>query len=79
MELRELLRDQFAATILPAIYADYQTFCREYGGNRGENWREEIVLEAYKMADAMIAIRSAKVSTGQPDSASAMSRRSPSA
>jgi len=61
------LRDQFAATILPTIYEAYQTFCRESGSCRDEYWREEIALEAYRMAEAMIAMRSAVIGTSQSD------------
>lgn len=73
-------RDLIAIAMLPPIYTDYFAHCRASGtGPQDEHWREEIALEAYNMADAMIAMRSAKVSTGQPDSASAMSLRSSSA
>lgn len=56
-------RDQIAAAILPAIYTDYGAHCRQFGtGPQDEHWREELALEAYKMADAMIAMRGAVIS-----------------
>lgn len=51
-------RDQIAVAMLPAIYMDYGAHCRKSGiGPQNEHWREEIALEAYKMADALLALR----------------------
>lgn len=55
-------RDVIALGILPAVYAEYFAGCREQGtGPQDEHWREGLALDAYMMADAMIAMRSAKV------------------
>lgn len=55
-------RDVVALAILPAIYAEYFAGCREAGsGPQDEHWREGLALDAYMMADAMLAMRSAKV------------------
>ena len=51
-------RDLIAIAMLPPIYTDYFAHCRASGiGPQDEHWREELALEAYKMADAMIAMR----------------------
>lgn len=56
-------RDLIAIAMLPAIYTDYGAHCRQSGtGPQDELWREELALEAYKMADVMIAMRKALVS-----------------
>jgi len=55
-------RDKFALAALPAIYAEYFAGCREQGtGPQDEHWREGLALDAYMMADAMLAMRGAKV------------------
>lgn len=56
-------RDKIAMSILPAIYAEYFAACREQGtGPQDEHWREGLALDAYIMADAMLAMRGARVS-----------------
>lgn len=49
------LRDYFAAEALPAVYAET---CRESViSGWAENWKVGVALEAYQMADAMLAAR----------------------
>lgn len=50
------LRDYFAAKAMPACYAGAML---EFGrsGFPDENWREGVAVDAYKMADAMLAAR----------------------
>lgn len=53
------IRDEFAMSILPAIYAEYFASCREQGtGPQDEHWRIGLALDAYMMADAMLKVRS---------------------
>jgi len=59
-------RDVIALGILPAIYAEYFAGLRKQGaGPQDEHWREGLVMDAYMMADTMIAMRSTKVG-GEP-------------
>ena len=51
------LRDYFAAKALPACYADYCKHAEDQGCV--ENWRMGVALDAYAMADAMLAAREA--------------------
>jgi hypothetical protein len=55
------LRDQIAIAVLPAIYADYVTLCRNLKVGMDEFWREGLALDAYHMADAMIAVRTSRL------------------
>ncbi len=51
-------RDEFALAVLPAIYAEFFAGCRDSGGGpQDEHWREGLALDAYRMADAMLAMR----------------------
>ena len=60
------IRDKFAVAVLPAIYAEYFAGCREQGtGPQDEHWREGLALDAYMMADAMLAMRCARVTDNQ--------------
>lgn len=52
----ESLRDKLAAKVMPAAYADYREHVRTTG-YCDENWRTGIALDAYAMADAMLAAR----------------------
>ncbi|HRF88256.1 MAG TPA: hypothetical protein PK244_06620 [Pseudomonadales bacterium] len=54
------IRDEIAAKVLPAIY---ELFWKDVCSGRplDEHWREGVALDAYMMADAMLAMRSAKV------------------
>lgn len=49
------LRDYFAAKALPACYADYCKHAEDQGFV--ENWKMGVALDAYAMADAMLAAR----------------------
>jgi len=49
------LRDYFAAKVMPAVYADYCAAARTLGFD--EDWKMGIALDAYQMADAMLAER----------------------
>ena len=51
------LRDYFAAKALPAAYADYCESARKIGFDEG--WKMGVALDAYAMADAMLAAREA--------------------
>jgi hypothetical protein len=54
------MRDEFAMRVLSAIYAEFFAGCREQGvGPKDEHWREGLAIDAYAMADAMIAVRCA--------------------
>lgn len=55
-------RDEIAIAILPAIYAEYFSGCRDHGVD--EHYREGLALDAYLMADAMISMRSVKIGGG---------------
>jgi hypothetical protein len=44
------LRDYFAAKAMPTIYAE---------ALGGEDWRDDVAREAYRMADAMLKAREA--------------------
>lgn len=49
------LRDYFAAKAIPAVYADYCASARVVGFD--EDWKMGVALDAYAMADAMLAAR----------------------
>ena len=49
------LRDYLAAKVLPAVYADYCVSARQIGFN--EKWKVDVAIDAYQMADAMLAAR----------------------
>lgn len=49
------LRDYFAAKALPAVYSDYCTSARALGFD--EDWKTGVAIDAYAMADAMLAER----------------------
>lgn len=49
------LRDYFAAKVLPAVYADYCDSAQKIGFD--EQWQVGVALDAYAMADAMLAAR----------------------
>ena len=49
------LRDYLAAKVLPAVYADYCVSARQIGFN--EKWKVGVAIDAYQMADAMLAAR----------------------
>jgi len=55
------LRDYFAARILPALYTEFFTELRHKRFDFDERWKHEVALDAYRIADAMLAMRSAKV------------------
>lgn len=57
-EMGMTLRDYFAAKALPAAYADYCESARKIGFDEG--WKMGVALDAYAMADAMLAAREAK-------------------
>jgi len=52
------LRDYFAAKILPSISIEYANAVRAGECEVDQSWRMELAMDAYKMADAMIAARS---------------------
>ena len=61
--------DQIANAILPAIYAEYFSGCREYGGGpEDEHWRKGLAKDAYAMADAMLAEKAERESLKQIES-----------
>lgn len=56
------IRDKIAIAVFPAIYKEYFDEIRSSGISKmDEHWREGLAIDAYAMADAMIAMRSAKV------------------
>jgi len=55
------LRDEIAVAVLPAVYANYWRDVATAETSCDEHWREGLAMEAYDLADAMIAVRSAKV------------------
>jgi hypothetical protein len=55
------IRDEIAVAVLPAIYKEYFDEFRNSGGKIDEKWREGLALDAYMLADAMIAMRGAKI------------------
>lgn len=54
------IRDEIAVKVLPAFY---ERFWKDVDSGMpiDEHWRECVALDAYMMADAMLAMRSAKV------------------
>ena len=52
------LRDYFAVKAMPAVYRDLWDDVRA-GRNNGvtEEWRIGVAIDAYSMADAMLAVR----------------------
>ena len=52
------LRDYFAVKAMPAVYRDLWDDVRA-GRNNGvtEDWRIGVAIDAYSMADAMLAVR----------------------
>lgn len=58
------LRDYFAAKVLPAMYSDYCTSASRIGFDEG--WMMGVAMDAYAMADAMLAARSAAARPEQP-------------
>lgn len=58
-------RDKFALSILPAIYTEYfAKLCASGTGPQDEHWRKGLALDAYSMADAMLAVKSGSVTHG---------------
>ena len=59
-EITMEIRDEIAAKVLPAIY---ERFWKDVDAGMpiDDHWREGVALDAYMMADAMLAMRSAKV------------------
>jgi hypothetical protein len=61
MFTKNSLRDEIALHLLPAIYTEYTT---ERDRNPrlawDENWRENLVIESYKLADIMIELRNSQ-------------------
>jgi hypothetical protein len=53
------LRDYFAAKVMPEVYASAIKTAAYTGGEifLRENWRLDLALEAFKMADAMLEAR----------------------
>lgn len=52
------LRDFFAAKALPALLADYCASAQKVGFD--EQWQMGVAMDAYAMADAMLAARKEK-------------------
>lgn len=50
------LRDAFAIAALPTIYAE-SVRVMEVSGFPDENWHDEVAMDAYAMADAMLRAR----------------------
>jgi hypothetical protein len=59
--MTKTLRDEFAMSILPAIYAEAMQETRE-GSNlfADDQWRMGLAIDAYMMADAMLIAALAK-------------------
>lgn len=49
------LRDYFAAKAMPAVYSEYCSSAEKVGFDEG--WRNGVAMDAYAMADAMLAAR----------------------
>ena len=49
------LRDYFAAKAMPAVYSEYCSSAEKVGFDEG--WMMGVAMDAYAMADAMIAAR----------------------
>lgn len=49
------LRDYFAAKVLPSVYTEYVRQANIEGFD--EHWETGVALDAYRIADAMIAAR----------------------
>ncbi len=61
------IRDEMALAILPAIYTEYFADCRFNGtGPQDETWRLGIAIDAYRMADAMLAANGSKSTDNVP-------------
>ena len=56
-EAKTSLRDRFAGNLAPAIY---QTFKQDGTASQYSNWQEGVAIEAYRIADAMLAARDGK-------------------
>ena len=56
------LRDQIATAVLPVLIKEYfdQIRANEVGP-QDEHWRHRVAFDAYMWADALIAMRSAKI------------------
>lgn len=62
------LRDYFAGQVIGAVYRDFWQGVRNREHASDERWREGIAIDAYWIADAMLAMRSAKVAmTAEPE------------
>ena len=48
------MRDYFAAQVLPAVYTETTLQCSMTGWS--EDWRRQIAVAAYKIADEMMVI-----------------------
>jgi hypothetical protein len=49
------LRDYQAAQVLPAVYSEYCAHARKVGFDK--DWMMSVAIDAYAMADAMLAAR----------------------
>ena len=49
------LRDYFAARVMPAVYSEYCSSAEKVGFDEG--WMMGVAMDAYAMADAMLAAR----------------------
>lgn len=62
------LRDYFAGQVIGAVYREFWQGVRNREHASDERWREGIAIDAYWIADAMLAMRSAKVAmTAEPE------------
>ena len=52
------LRDYFAAKAMPACYAEYCAHANTQGYD--EDWKMDVALDSYAMADAMLKAREVK-------------------
>lgn len=58
------MRDYFAAKALPVVYSDYCASASKIGFDEG--WMMGVAMDAYAMADAMLAASSAAVQPARP-------------
>lgn len=59
------IRDYMAAKVLPAIYKEHWEEVVNNGATFTEDWPVGLAMDAYRVADAMLAARAISKATGE--------------
>lgn len=59
------IRDYMAAKVLPAIYKEHWEEVVNNGATFADDWPTGLAMDAYRLADAMLAVRAISKATGE--------------